>query len=354
MEILKKDEMCFFQLFNRFIKDTRKGKRLRKDGKRISAGTVKNYESVLKLLNEFDSKYDYGLRVKDVKRFNKPVYQKELKYWTRFYKRFMDFLYSTKGQHDNTVGSSIKIIVAFFNYLKVDKGIFIGEITGKFYIPHEERPIVVFSPQRLHFLMYNKEFEDTLPHHLKVTKDILVFGCTVGLRYSDLAGLNARNLRNIGGKTYLIVNSNKTNAETKILLPGHAMSILKKYEYHSRRKKKLLPMVALSNFNIAVKKLCRMAGWTELIAYQRAKRGEYQKTAKLYLPFYKVVSSHIMRRTAITTLLTMGMPELMVRKISGHSNNSSSFYRYVNFVQDYQDEQTEKAFSKLNAIGETG
>jgi hypothetical protein len=45
--------------------------------------------------------------------------------------------------------------------------------------------------------------------------------------------------------------------------------------------------------------------------------------------------SHIMRRTAITTMLMLGMPEYLVRKISGHSANSKAFYRYVNFGQSY-------------------
>jgi integrase len=203
-------------------------------------------------------------------------------------------------------------------------------------------------------MMYDREFEESLLHHLKVTKDILVFGCTVGLRYSDLLKLDTRNLRSMDSKTYLVVKSQKTNTETKILLPGHALAVLDKYKYHRIRTRKLLPMVSLTNFNNALKRLCMEAGWNELVPYQRAKRGEYKKSGKLFMPFYKVVSSHIMRRTAVTTLLTMGMPELMVRKISGHSNNSPSFYRYVNFVQNHLDEQTEMAFSKLNAIGETG
>ena len=54
-----------------------------------------------------------------------------------------------------------------------------------------------------------------------------------------------------------------------------------------------------------------------------------------------------MRRTAITTMLCLGMPEQVVRKISGHSPAGKEFYRYVLWAQTYQDTETEKLFEKL-------
>ncbi|QYS87063.1 hypothetical protein JJC03_03590 [Flavobacterium oreochromis] len=59
------------------------------------------------------------------------------------------------------------------------------------------------------------------------------------------------------------------------------------------------------------------------------------------------MSSHMMRRTAITTMLILGMPELLVRKISGHSHNSASFHRYVHYAQVYLDREIEKVHQKL-------
>ncbi len=58
----------------------------------------------------------------------------------------------------------------------------------------------------------------------------------------------------------------------------------------------------------------------------------------------------MMRRTAITTLLILGMPEQLVRSISGHSTNSSAFFRYVRFTQNYIDHEIDQAFDKLNRI----
>ena len=45
----------------------------------------------------------------------------------------------------------------------------------------------------------------------------------------------------------------------------------------------------------------------------------------------------MMRRTAITTLLILGMPKHLVLKISGHSLASGSYNPYVHYSQDYMD-----------------
>ena len=72
----------------------------------------------------------------------------------------------------------------------------------------------------------------------------------------------------------------------------------------------------------------------------------YPITQKKYR-FCDLVSSHVMRRTAITTMLMLGMKEHAVKQISGHSNDSKSFYRYVNLVQSYLDNEMDEVFNKF-------
>jgi intergrase/recombinase len=63
--------------------------------------------------------------------------------------------------------------------------------------------------------------------------------------------------------------------------------------------------------------------------------------------FSDLLSSHCMRRTAITILLRLGVPERVVRDISGHTANSQSFHKYVEFSQSFIDSNIDKAFEKL-------
>ena len=94
----------------------------------------------------------------------------------------------------------------------------------------------------------------------------------------------------------------------------------------------------------------------------RAVEQKNQKAIQQKIRFSDVATTHTMRRTAITTMLSLGVPEQVVRKISGHSPSGKEFYRYVLWAQTYQDQETEKMFNKLgekrlmieNAIGGEG
>jgi hypothetical protein len=46
-------------------------------------------------------------------------------------------------------------------------------------------------------------------------------------------------------------------------------------------------------------------------------------------------------------MLSLGMPELLVKKISGHTKDSSAFYRYVEFAQQFMDREIDKAHERL-------
>ena len=94
-----------------------------------------------------------------------------------------------------------------------------------------------------------------------------------------------------------------------------------------------------------------MAGFTHEVRVQRDRRGKSielktDKEKKAYR-FCDIASTHTMRRTAITTMLCLGMQEQLVRKISGHAPGSKEFYRYVLWAQTYMDHEAEKVFEKL-------
>ena len=66
---------------------------------------------------------------------------------------------------------------------------------------------------------------------------------------------------------------------------------------------------------------------------------------------FRIISVHIQcERTAITTMLMLGMPEHLVRKISGHAANSKEFFRYVLLSQSFIDDETDRMFDKLANI----
>ena len=107
------------------------------------------------------------------------------------------------------------------------------------------------------------------------------------------------------------------------------------------------------NLNLYLKQLMEKAGFTHPIMKTRERRGKSKEIIKrgedkqTAYRFCDLVTTHTMRRTAITTMLSLGVPEQVVRKISGHSPGSKEFFRYVSFAQSYQDQETHKMFEKL-------
>lgn len=334
-------------LFKQFIKDSETGKRLKKNGERIKPSSIDSYRFVLLNLVQFTTENNFELRVGSILKMNTRELQSEKNYWKKFYKNFTDFMYK-KGCYDNYVGSNIKIIRTFFNYLKEEKDIFTGDFHKNFYIRKEEIDILVLSPEQLKFLIHDKEFEKKLTSTQVKLKDIFVFGCTTGLRFSDIFLLTTKNFEKTNNEWYLKIKTQKTKTFTYIKLPNYAVEIYLKYQ-PSNSKSLVFGCKNLSNFNRSLKRIGEIAGYTYPVEISREKQGKARKVVakKGKERFCDNMSSHMMRRTAITTLLILGMPELLVRKISGHSTNSASFHRYVHYAQVYIDKEISKVHEKL-------
>lgn len=341
-------EIPLLLLFERFISDSKKGRRLQPNGKKLSPGTIANYGYTKQLLEKFCSEKKFHLRVRRTKYLNRREAEVEKNYWKKFYKRFTDYMYEDLGCYDNYIGQNIKNIKAFFNYLNKELAMGTGDFHKLFYVRKEEIEIFPLMPEELNFLIYDQAFEDSLSARMKEVKDIFVFGCTVALRVSDLLALKRSSLRKVGGQHYLAVRSIKTATDTMVRLPDYAVEILGKY---SKNRTRLLPLFNKVNLNGYIKLLLEQAGFIHEVSYKRERRGRPIAIARRGkgkpVRFCDVASTHTMRRTAITTMLCLGMPEQIVRKISGHAPGTKEFYRYVLWAQSYQDGETEKMFEKL-------
>jgi len=336
-------------LFKQFIKETETGKRLKKNGERIKPQSIQNYYYVMQNMVQFSTDCRFELRICDAGKLNARELLSEKNYWKKFYTKFTEFLYK-KGCFDNYVGNNIKTIRVFFNYLKNDKDFATGDFQRLFYVRKEEIDIFVLSPDQLKFLIHNKEFEQSLIPSLRRIKDIFVFGCTTGLRFSDIFLLTNKNIEQSNGEWYLRLKSQKTKTFSLIKLPSYAIDIYKKYKPDNSRQP-LFATISLFNFNKSLKQIGEQAGFTTIVEISRERQGKTKKIAQntktVNNRFCDKMSSHMMRRTAITTLLILGMPEHLVRKISGHSAASGSFNRYVHYAQGYIDREIDKVHDKL-------
>ncbi len=258
--------------FKKFISASNSGRRRQPSGKRISKETVEQYSMVSSLIAEFELARGKPLSITWMNRATLRQQQKESRYWDVFYRQFCDFLYRNKKYYDAYAGAVFKIIKTFFNYLAKEKSLPVGNFHKRFRIPVNNTAPVVLTPQQLRFLVLDLPFDKSLSKSLKRTKDIFVFGCTVGLRYSDLMRLKQANVyRTIDG-TLLSMVTQKTVTEVRVPLPEYAVSVLNMYK--SKCGRYLLPRLSATNFDLQIKEIIELAGWIQPLPKIRFREGK--------------------------------------------------------------------------------
>jgi integrase len=342
-------QLSMISLFENFINDSYKGKRLRINGQRIKCQTVDNYKYVLAMLKEFEVQSGQEIFVRPLKKINKNHLTIENRYWKTFYKKFCAYLYR-RGCCDNYAGFVFKTIRSFFVYLNRDKLILTSDTYKKFYVRKEEIPVITLAPEQLQFLIHDQRLERSLSESMMRTKDLFVFGCSVALRFSDLLSIRFQDIEERGNFHYLCVKTKKTEHTVRIKLPIYALDIVCKYRRNKKATSTIFPTISKNQFNKNLKKLFYKAGFNNIVGKSRTANGrkfDVLNSKQAAYSFSELASSHLMRRTAITTMLLLGMAEIAVKKVSGHSLNSKAFYRYVNYVQAYLDHEIDKFHSQL-------
>lgn len=355
--IRKKDKFLnqeqLYKLLDDFVKESSSGKRLKKNGSRISHSTVVHYVNFKRVLMLFVEETSFELKLYLVNNLTQRENEVAANYWRKFYNEFTSFMYNKLGYFDNYVGTIIKTLRTFCNYLNETRHIAIGVFHKSFYAPKEEIDIITLNHKQLNYIIYNNEFDQLVKQlDLTLVKDIFIFGCTVALRVSDLLSLTSKNLVIQDDKYYLNVRSQKTNTKTSIKLPDYAVDIIKKYY---KKHKTLLPPISIGYLDIQLKKLGKLLPNDFELIKTRLKKGKqvviYKNAQKkIHYKLSDHITTHTMRRTGITTMLNLGMPEHLVRKISGHAANSREFFRYVELSQSFIDEETDKIFDKINNL----
>lgn len=331
--------------FDKFIRASKSGRRRKPDGSRISLGTIESYKNCRKILVRFSLKYgdpEIYAGMTMTKRF----YRERTRYWKHTLFQLMDFLRACR-YCDTYIWNNQKILRAVMHYLHQQQGWPDAGLMA-FRMPRVVQPDpVTLSVIQVQQLLGAKFGCSLKEHRLAIVRDIVITGCLTGLRYSDLIALKWENLVKCEGRTWLRLQSQKTGIITKLLLPNFLTTVIQRYR--KLRRQNIFPRISNVNLNIQVKKLGKWMGWNELTQVIRSRGGvlKVERTGK----FYELITTHTMRRTCISTMLQLGMPEHLVRQVSGHAPNSREFFRYVKIAQNWQDNETECVHKEiLNGI----
>jgi len=239
---------------------------------------------------------------------------------------------NNKPLSNNTYAKNLKKLKTFFRWCK-EKGWFNGNLIIKY---KENEGAIIFLTKEELVILENATLSTKL---LDRIRDIFIFGIFTGLRYGDLRSLKKNDVRE--GRIWFYEQKNKATIERSIKLMPKAIEIVEKYK--DLPGDKLLP--AYTNPNEKLKDVFAEAKIERQVTILKKFAGG--KTEETILPLSKLAHSHMERKTFITLGLTMGIPEVVLKSITGHSKNSKAFNRYYNIIDSVKDEAMDATFGKL-------
>ena len=150
----------------------------------------------------------------------------------------------------------------------------------------------------------------------EVVRDKFVCNCLVGMRYSDFSALT---LENVSGR--VIVRKTQKTGEP-VVVPIHRIvsEILEKYNGNFPVYNK-----SLQNYNVIVKKICKQAGLTDKVLWERTVGN---KIVRKSMKRYELVGSHTARRSFATNAYLAGIQTVRIMMITGHKTEAS-FFKYI-------------------------
>ncbi len=340
--------MLLQEAISLFISASLSGKRRKRNGTPLKPSVIGQYRQVEISYRSFETHTGRAFSISFLHGTSTHRWEKERRYWKQFLDSFLQYGRNRQHWSDQYIAGMLKVIKAVFNFLAQSKGLPVGSFHQSFRVHAWQAPPLVIMPNRLQWLIHNPDFSKNLKSCQQKVLDTIIVGCTLGLRYKDLMGLKPANIEKTEACTYLRAHTSKTGTPVRIPLPPYAVFIIEKYK--TRRSKFLLPQLSNNQFNQQMKQIGKLAGWNEEVPKYRSVKGRQteikNKSGKTWR-FYEHLSAHTLRRTAITTLLLLGVDEAVVRTISGHAPGSKEFYRYVAFVQGYLDKQVINAHKLL-------
>lgn len=148
---------------------------------------------------------------------------------------------------------------------------------------------------------------------LERVRDVFLFTCFTGLRYSDVAKLKRSDVK----KSSIRVVTQKTVDGLTIELNKHAKAILDKYKDVKFPQDKVLPVISNEKMNEHLKRLgqvCKLEEPTRIVYFKGNVRHE-----EVY-PKWSLLTTHCGRRTFVVTALQIGIPVEVIMRWTGHSS----------------------------------
>jgi len=281
-----------FDLLSQFISGEIKGKKRKVKSK----GTLNNYHALKLHLLQFEIAARRKVTFEAIT--------------LEFFDKYVSFLErKDPALSNNSIAKDIRLLKAVMN-----KAIALGYTRNldfrheEFNIDEQEKDAVYLTDAEV-IKLYQHRFDNK---KLERERDRFVYGCFVGLRFSDYSKVGPANIVSIDGETFIKMVTQKTGE--MVIIPCHPI-VLEIFEKYGGAPPK---PISNQKANVYYKELCKEAGLTE--------KGRLSTAPDK--PLYECISSHCCRRSFATNLYLDGFPVIDIKKITGHKTEEA-FLKYI-------------------------
>ena len=250
---------------------------------------------------------------------------------------YVTYLRDVKEMRNSTIGKQLSFLKWFLRWA-FKKGLHQNNAYDSY------KPKLKSTQKKIIFLTWeelNKLREFEIPaakQALDRVRDVFLFQCFTGLRYSDVFNLRRSDIKG----DHIEVTTVKTSDSLIIELNKHSKAILDKYKDVAFEDDKVLPVITNQKMNDYLKELAELAGIDEPV-HQTYYRGN--ERIDEVTPKYALLGTHAGRRTFICNALALGIPPQVVMKWTGHSD-----YKAMKPYIDIADDIKANAMSKFNQL----
>lgn len=250
---------------------------------------------------------------------------------------YVTFLREKKDMRNSTIGKQVNFLKWFIRWA-FKKGYHKNNAYDFFKpkLKNTQKKVIFLTWEELTKL---REYEIApTKQYLERVRDVFLFQCFTGLRYSDVFNLKRSDVK----ANYIEITTVKTADSLVIELNDHSKAILDKYKDVVFENHKVLPVITNQKMNDYLKELAELAGIDEPIRETYYKGNERIDEVT---PKYALLGTHAGRRTFICNALALGIPAQVVMKWTGHSD-----YKAMKPYIDIADETKANAMSKFNLL----
>ena len=250
---------------------------------------------------------------------------------------YVQYLREVREMRNSTIGKQLSFLKWFLRW-SFKQGMHSNNAYDTF------KPKLKDTQKKIIFLTWeelNRLREFKIPptkQALERVRDVFLFQCFTGLRYSDVFNLRRSDIKG----DHIEVTTVKTSDSLIIELNDHSRAILEKYKDVEFENDRALPVITNQKMNDYLKELAELAEINEPVRQTYYKGNERIDEVT---PKYALLGTHAGRRTFICNALALGIPPQVVMKWTGHSD-----YKAMKPYIDIADDIKASAMSKFNQL----